>query len=157
MHRHRVYLALHGQLWCNDMVCSPGFFGRPQTREMTYIGIKKEAFVLFEVHNIVSWHNFTWNGLFMFVLKYYTISQRASMARHPEPGLQTMCSAGYADGHGHIADGHGWICAICRRRGTKDIQKPWVQSHVHDLHDLHDLHDVHDVHDVHCLRSVSWI
>lgn len=34
----------------------------------------------------------------------------------PERGpVLMMCSAGNADGHGHVADGHGWICTISRR------------------------------------------
>ena len=36
---------------------------------------------------------------------------------HPRFGLPSMMrSAGNADGHGHFADGHGWIWAICTRR-----------------------------------------
>ena len=37
---------------------------------------------------------------------------------HPRFGLPSMMrSAGNADGHGHFADGHGWIWAICTRWG----------------------------------------
>lgn len=39
---------------------------------------------------------------------------REPLAPRPCPASM-MRSAGYASGHGHVTDGHGWLCPVCWR------------------------------------------